>query len=583
MESVHLSGELLIFGMITVLFGCIYINLKKRRDSILVEGDLVSVWRQPMYMQFFRKQRHDEQVKAPVMIEVGNQIVYANDAALEMLGARSIDQLVGKSVQAFIVPTLQMEFGKRKQEGTLHFFESEMMRCNGTSIIAQMVGVDTEFEGERAVRFLFCDVTAKHQAVHQVIEEKKQLESFFTMSADAMYILNLDRTVVQVNAAFEKLFGYKEEELRGKVMPDVFQFTVEELQGIIKKLEAGNVVHCLEVFAEKSNKERIPVSSTLSPIRDEQGQFVMISGVVRDITMQKMYEQALLESQQRYRMIAENLHDYILMFSKDLVITYMSPSIRNALELEVDELIGIHCFNMIAEMDLPVVREKIGWMIQEKDSIRLECRVRNKQSEYVWVETRMIPVLNEQKDIDYIVASMKDISDRKDYQVQLEKLAFSDSLTEVANRHAFEGRLKSRIESKEPFALFYLDFDKLKWINDTFSHECGDLFLKEATQRVRKAVRSSDFIARLGGDEFVIIVQSAQEEELELVARRIVRAFHEPFQYEGHSFVSTVSIGIALYPRDGKDHRTLVLHADEALYYVKGNGRNNYRFYHQTV
>jgi diguanylate cyclase (GGDEF)-like protein len=122
-----------------------------------------------------------------------------------------------------------------------------------------------------------------------------------------------------------------------------------------------------------------------------------------------------------------------------------------------------------------------------------------------------------------------------------------------------------------------LDLDRFKEVNDTFGHALGDQLLMDVAGRLRQAVRESDTVARLGGDEFVVFLPEIRKDKAVLrVAGKILAAFGKDFILEGHEIRSSTSIGIALFPEDGKDGRTLLRKADEAMYRAKERGGNRY-------
>jgi diguanylate cyclase (GGDEF)-like protein len=131
-----------------------------------------------------------------------------------------------------------------------------------------------------------------------------------------------------------------------------------------------------------------------------------------------------------------------------------------------------------------------------------------------------------------------------------------------------------------PFALFYLDIDDFKIINDTMGHDIGDAFLQDFAARIQNCLREIDMFARMGGDEFTILLPVVDcEEHVDRIAQRIIRCVEQPWQVKGHSFRSTVSMGITVYQGDQLDAAGLMKQVDIALYQVKDKGRNNYQFF----
>ena len=183
------------------------------------------------------------------------------------------------------------------------------------------------------------------------------------------------------------------------------------------------------------------------------------------------------------------------------------------------------------------------------------------------------------------VATYADIGERVEATQKLLHLAYHDPLTGLPNRLAFESQLELAIRSAErdgrQVALMLIDLDHFKTVNDTLGHPVGDELLKSVALRLRDCVRASDIVARLGGDEFVVVqpdIDSAMA-AVSLAGKVRHRLAEEAHVIGPHQLFATPSIGISLYPTDGRDRETLLRNADVAMYHAKDAGRNNYQFY----
>jgi len=170
----------------------------------------------------------------------------------------------------------------------------------------------------------------------------------------------------------------------------------------------------------------------------------------------------------------------------------------------------------------------------------------------------------------------------------LENLAFYDTLTQLPNRHHFYDYLNRTLSrnkiTREPFALFFIDLDNFKTINDTLGHDFGDDLLIKVGTRLRDSTRVDDFIARISGDEFIVIIKGGlSETKIAEIADNIINTISQPFTFnESQTFISC-SIGIALFPQDGDSINTLVKYSDLAMYHAKENGKNSFRFYNNEL
>ena len=164
------------------------------------------------------------------------------------------------------------------------------------------------------------------------------------------------------------------------------------------------------------------------------------------------------------------------------------------------------------------------------------------------------------------------------------RLALYDMLTDLPNRKLFTDRLlhslaRARRDNTQ-LAVMFIDLDRFKPVNDKFGHTVGDLLLKEVAKRLQDCVRKSDTVARLGGDEFVVLIPTLEEKHGDaIVGGKILSALAAPFNIHGHTLHISSSIGIAMYPADGSDEKTLLRNADIAMYHAKKSGRNNLKFF----
>lgn len=203
-----------------------------------------------------------------------------------------------------------------------------------------------------------------------------------------------------------------------------------------------------------------------------------------------------------------------------------------------------------------------------------EIRSRRKNGSRFWELASISPVLSADGAITHFVAVKEDISDRKDYEAQLEYLSTHDELTGLANRALLSDRLEQSIHyaqrSERQVAVLLLDLDRFKFINDSLGHDFGDRLLCEVARRLAESVREADTVARLGGDEFVLLLtELAGTKDAGLVANKILRQLAEPYRLDGREITLTASLGISLYPRDGLDVATLIRNADTAMYQSK--------------
>lgn len=205
----------------------------------------------------------------------------------------------------------------------------------------------------------------------------------------------------------------------------------------------------------------------------------------------------------------------------------------------------------------------------------------------IYVAAGHVAEENEQQALKTVADTLAVVIERKQAEEELQQLAHNDILTGLPNRTLFYDRMGQALaitqRHKQKFAVLFLDLDHFKEINDTLGHDMGDVLLKEAANRLLGCVRRMDTVARMGGDEFtVILTETRVPENVELVARHILKALSQPFELAGKPREIGCSIGIAIYPEDGRDSETLLKHADVAMYNAKRK-RNTYCFYNNDL
>ena len=215
-------------------------------------------------------------------------------------------------------------------------------------------------------------------------------------------------------------------------------------------------------------------------------------------------------------------------------------------------------------------------------------RLKHKNGTWVWILARGKALYDENNKAIRMVGTHTDITkethEREEHQHILEYQAHHDALTKLPNRLLFHDRLSQGIEKakrhKTLLAVFFIDLDRFKQINDSLGHDIGDKVLEEVSDRLMEVTRKDDTLARLGGDEFTILMEDLHKaQDASLLAEKILKSLVEPINVKGHLLYISSSIGIALYPEDADDAISLLKYADAAMYKAKDEGRDTFQFY----
>ena len=252
-----------------------------------------------------------------------------------------------------------------------------------------------------------------------------------------------------------------------------------------------------------------------------------------------------------------------------------------------DEFAGTNLLDIFTDLNSQSLSELLAPLHEDNQEIVVHKGMNQRRDGTTYpVEARL--QLSSQDDPPILVVIAQDITERSKWEEKLIYQANFDQLTGLHNRHYMQSYMDPAFtrarRHRKKVALVFIDIDNFKHINDTLGHGSGDEILKETANRINTMVRESDTPARTGGDEFAILLEELDENgDAEVVARKLVDILKQPFIVNEQQIHTTVSIGISLYPDDGKTLDELMQYADMAMYQVKNEGRNNYRFFSREM
>ncbi|WKE66118.1 EAL domain-containing protein [Gallaecimonas kandeliae] len=311
--------------------------------------------------------------------------------------------------------------------------------------------------------------------------------------------------------------------------------------------------------------------------RDETGRALRISGIYQDITERKQLEGEVT----LYARAFENTAEGVLILNAQKAILSGNPAVERISGFEREELQDKPLAFLLPEEFLDV---DVWQQVEQNGAWTGETSLRRKDGSNcaLWLN---ISVMDDPASASrHLVAVFSDMTERKAAEFELRRLANYDVLTGLPNRGMFMQRLSQALATaksqEQRLALLFMDLDRFKTVNDTYGHRVGDGLLIEAANRLQQVVGERDTLARLGGDEFVVIVHEVDKpEQLIPLCEALLAALARPFNIYGREFFLSTSIGISLFPDDGKQPEALLRNADMAMYHAKDEGRNNMQFY----
>jgi diguanylate cyclase (GGDEF)-like protein/PAS domain S-box-containing protein len=293
-------------------------------------------------------------------------------------------------------------------------------------------------------------------------------------------------------------------------------------------------------------------------------------------------------SEEKLRLAAKvlgNTSESILITDSQGIIVEVNPAFIVATGYSREEALGQTTRALLRsdEQDADTYA-RMGKAMHKKGQWQGEIWSRRKNGEFYPERLSISTITNEKGEISHYLSISSDISERKKDEERLRFLANYDALTSLPNRNLFNLYLKDSLfqaqRYKRSLALFFIDLDHFKPINDSLGHDAGDDLLKEVASRLRSHLRQSDTVARFGGDEFLVLIpQYAEISGVVRVTKKILGEIERPFMICDKECRISASIGISLHPEDGSDAETLLKKADSAMYRAKEKGKNTFEFF----
>jgi diguanylate cyclase (GGDEF)-like protein/PAS domain S-box-containing protein len=434
------------------------------------------------------------------------------------------------------------------------------------------------------VVLVYTDITAGRQAEQAVREAEARLKTILnTVQAGILLIDAETHVIVDANDVAVQMVGELRERLLGSVC---HKYIGPAEPGQCPITDGVQSLDNSQRVLLTASGARIPILKTATRLKLNGRDHLLESFI--DITASKQAEDALRESEERYRSLYCNMREGVALHELvcdasgapvDYVVLDVNPSYERIMGIPRAQAVGAKASVLYGTGEPPYL-DIYAEVVRSGTAAGFEALFEPMQRVFSISATSPAP--------GRFATIFDDITERKRVEDEIQSLAYRDTLTGLPNRTLLQDCLTETLTRAEREAqlvgILFLDLDRFKPINDTLGHTLGDLLLKSVAGRLSECVRKSDTVARLGGDEFVVVLPGVSRElDTTVVARKILERLAQPFEIEGREIYSSGSIGIAVYPLDGQDPGTLLRNADMAMYVAKERGRNTYQFYSEEM
>jgi diguanylate cyclase (GGDEF)-like protein/PAS domain S-box-containing protein len=419
--------------------------------------------------------------------------------------------------------------------------------------------------------------------------EKELLDALIESVVGGFYLLGPGGELLRWNRALALATGYGDAELAAMRPRDLVtekdRALVEEAMRTV--LESGREVELEAEIRDRAGQVH-PYHFRALPLRLAGRNCVL--GFARDLAAKKRAEREMAQARERLDLALTSsnlaLWDWDLRANRVFFNESWARLLGDAPREATFSGEEVYAWNHPEDRELfaAALASAIKGVSEHFDC---EYRVPNAAGEWIWVHSRGKVTLRETTGKALrLTGTTTNVTKRKAAEERAEYLATRDALTGLPNRVLLHDRLEQGVvnaaRSRTGFAFMFIDLDRFKTINDSLGHHVGDELLKRVAARLSACVRASDTVARLGGDEFAVILENLRDDDDEgaqAVAEKMIAAMAAPLLIENQHLNTSCSIGISLFPADGRDSATLMKNADVAMYFAKEKGRNNYRFF----
>ncbi len=537
-----------------------------------------------------------EKSRDAILILENRKFVDCNQATVEMLGYPDKARFLSthpSELSPKHQPDGRDSFSKAQEMMALavkngsHRFEWNHLKAGGivfpVEVILTTISSDRDNE---VIHTTWRDISEHKKAEDELRHSEERFRSLVETTSDWIWEVDRDNRYSYVSPKIADILGYAPHEILGKTPFDLMpEFERERVRAAFLEIARNSApFQGMENINLHRNGSRVVLETSGVPFFDEHNRHAGYRGIDRDITKRKQFEEQLLLTES----VFTNTIEGIAITDRDGTIQKVNNAFTEITGYSSDEAVGENPRILKSDRHDEAFYGRMWKDLLEKGQWSGEIWNRRKDGIAYPEWLSISSIRNESGEISSFISVFHDISEKKFNEEKLEFLAFHDPLTRLPNRRLFYDRLKVSISSAERaenrLALLYMDIDNFKDINDSCGHPFGDELLCKVKERIAAVCRQSDTFARYGGDEFVIVLNNISHgNEAVDFAGRLLELLRDPLEVMGEEVFTSMSIGVAIYPDNGKDMVTLEKNADMALYRAKKDGKRRVFLFKQAL
>jgi len=514
---------------------------------------------------------------------IGGPFIEANDTACALFGYAR-DEFLEISPSSLMDPQKLRETGEALIADQALLFDTQLRAKDGNSVPVRIHARLQVLDGKHTVLAVCHDQRdVQKSSGAALLDVERRYASIFQNAVEGIYQSTPDGRIIRANKALARLLGYSDPDELMAAGPDIMARSYlhpEQRTELLRRIEKDGYYADVEFQMTRRDGSAIWVSDNSRVVRDKTGDVEYYEGTIQDITQRKQAEEALAQSEEKYRTLVDMSQDGVFLSSRGGLV-YVNRAFATMLGYQPDEMTGLSFSSLLAPEDRHSSNAFEEEYVLHASHELHELRFMHKDE-----KTRIVAAVTVAhvpfRGSPAVTGTVRDVTAQKRSEQELLRGAYHDPLTDLPNRSFFMEKLSQTLEhvgkrSSDRFAVLFLDLDRFKLINDSLGHSFGDRVLVSIARRLRTCLRPADLIARYGGDEFTILVENITGlDDATAVADRVHEELARAITVDGHEVFTNASIGIVINAPHYKHPDEILRDADTAMYRAKAAGKAGY-------